>query len=164
VSEGHPSQLGYLLITSEHVTAHNLEGEQLWENSRGTKPLCLPELLPEFAIAYLPELQAGNTIVCDGPILKARKLAPFKVSLKEASESGYIFEVGPGSIGMWFFMDTITFGIDETLTRMTHYYGMLPAPDSKETNLAYRQHTGPTGADYEIVRIPRNFFEPEERQ
>ncbi|WP_087019737.1 hypothetical protein [Thaumasiovibrio subtropicus] len=159
VTQGHQSQLGKLVINGEQVSAYSPQEDILWQAHRGNKPLCLPELMPEFALAYLEELKEGEEIRCDGPLLKAKKLAPFTISLHGVTERGYEIKVGPGSIGMWFFMDAFTFEIDVNQKTMAHFSGLLPAPDPREDEMAYLYYDGRLHQEYAIATIPQAVFE-----
>lgn len=161
---GHPSQIGRVRADKKRVIAENAQGDPLWSQERGNDPLCLPELFPEFARAYIDDLSQGRKIRCEGPVLKASKLAPFEVSMISetlSEQSGrYRFIVEPGSLGMWFFMDPITFELDLSTNRMTWYDGVLPAPVSPQGKMAYRTMTDNVGSDYPVASIDRTVFEP----
>ncbi|WP_010366486.1 hypothetical protein [Pseudoalteromonas citrea] len=143
VSQGHPAQIGKLIIDHEEVVAHSSNGKIAWRESRKSKEkLCLPEMFAEFIRVHLNTLKSGKTLTCYGPILKAKKLAPFNVALKSDTPDSLVFEVGPGSFGMWFFMDTVEIHLNKAATKMIYYKGITPAPQGLEGKMAYLEYKG----------------------
>jgi hypothetical protein len=82
VQLGHPSQLGLLELMQGQVVAYQPDGSISWQDQR-QQPLCLPELFGEFIRLHRTTLFTGATIHCEGPILKAAKLAPFQMMLQQ---------------------------------------------------------------------------------
>ncbi|RJE73338.1 hypothetical protein BGP78_03500 [Pseudoalteromonas sp. MSK9-3] len=143
VSQGHPAQIGKLIIDDEEVVAHSSNGKIAWRESRKPKDkMCLPALFGEFILAHLDPLKSGKTLTCYGPILKAKKLAPFNVALIKDTPDTLVFEIGPGSFGMWFFMGTVEVHLNKTATKMVYYKGITPAPQGLEGKMAYLEYEG----------------------
>ena len=158
VLQGHASQLGRLSITHSKVIAFDSTNRMLWQDKRSSLPICIPELFPEFAKAYFKELKAGKSIKCHGPIIKAKKLAPFKFELIAETSNSLIIEVGPGSIGMMFFMDSITMTLNKDATHLQDFSGILPAPERLLGKMAYLEVKELSQADYPIATIDKAVF------
>jgi hypothetical protein len=148
IQSGHPQQLGRLEINQGKVIAYSSSGKILWDN-RYQRPICLPELFGEFIRLHHQPLIAGKTILCDGPIIKAAKLAPFKVRLVKTSKDRRTFEISPGSIGMHFFMNPIFLDTDLTVKRVYRYQGVLPLATSISGEIEYiiTQWSAPIGVE-----------------
>ena len=161
VSKGHASQMGSLLITKKEVIARDVNGSLLWRDERADLPLCLPELFGEFALSYFDELKAGKSIKCLGPILKAKKLAPFKFNLVSSKGERHTIEVGPGSLGMMFFMDTIEFQLDLSVLQVTKFKGLSPAPMALVGKMRYLEIDKEQGLNlnYQVAKIDKKVFE-----
>ncbi|ASD68194.1 hypothetical protein [Pseudoalteromonas piscicida] len=154
IAKGHPSQLGKLLIVDDTVTAFDQSGELIWQdNKKDTDKLCLPELFGEFIKAHVEQLLNGEKLKCLGPVLKAKKLAPFTVSYKGEKAGKHRFQVGPGSLGMWLFMDSVDIYFNENLNRIVSYAGVTPAPVNKHKKMAYLEFQGALYTDNQVALI-----------
>ncbi|XZG69731.1 hypothetical protein ACTSKR_13880 [Chitinibacteraceae bacterium HSL-7] len=136
IQSGHPQQLGRLEIDQNKVTAYRPDGQIVLNSSR-QQSICLPELFGEFIRLHRQALTAGKTLRCQAPIIKAAKLAPFKVRQIKTSASRRTFEISPGSIGMSFFMRPIYLETDLAIKRIHHYQGALPMTKSASGKLDY---------------------------
>lgn len=137
VTTGHEKQQGKIVIDNTSVKAFDKQATLLWEDQRSEQKVCLPELFGEFIRAHLQELKNGKSIKCVGPIIKAKKLAPFKVYLEEQSENELLIKIGPGSISMWFFMNDISIRMNASGTKVLAYDGLSPAPKTLNGKMAY---------------------------
>ncbi|WP_070963257.1 hypothetical protein [Vibrio sonorensis] len=158
IKHGHPSQIGSVLITDNKVTAFSSDARLLWSNERGQLPLCLPELFPEFARANIETLKNGKKIKCSGPILKAKKLAPFQFSIKKQDTQTITINVGPASLGMAFFMDDIEFDMNASLTKMTRFSGVLPASEDPNGKMRYQKTKDAELTSYFVADIQQSLF------
>lgn len=137
VTTGHQKQKGTIVINSSSVQAFNQQQRLLWEDKRIDKKVCLPELFGEFVRAHLEQLKSGESINCVGPIIKAKKLAPFNIYLEQHNAKELLVKVGPGSIGMWFFMDEIKIRMNADASKILAYNGVSPAPKTVNGEMAY---------------------------
>jgi hypothetical protein len=136
VLSGHPSQLGVLELMQNQVVAYQPDGTISWQDEL-QQPLCLPELFGEFIRLHRTVLLAGTTVHCEGPILKAAKLAPFQLMLQQQTADRLTFVVKPGSFGMWFFMNPIYLETDRQVQRIFRYQGVWPAPVGRDGKMQY---------------------------
>lgn len=153
VSVGHQTQRGKIVINRNSVSAFNELGEPLWQDDRLDNKVCLPELFAEFIRANLTELKKEQSITCVGPVLKAKKLAPFKVTLLSQTPEQLIVNIGPGSFGMWFFMDNIELILNNDATYVLAYKGITPAPSSLSGKMSYLNMTASSKVNYPIAKI-----------
>ncbi len=137
VTTGHEKQQGEIIINNTSVQAFNQQGDLLWGDERVDQKVCLPEFLGEFIRAHIEPLKQGKSIACVGPIIKAKKLAPFKIYLEEQSKNELLVKVAPGSIGMWFFMDEIAIRMNADASKILAYNGVSPAPKTLHGKMAY---------------------------
>lgn len=154
ILQGHPSQMGSLKIDSRSVTAFDESGNLQWQDQR--KPsdkLCIPELFSEFIRAHADTLQRGEAIKCLGPVLKAKKLAPFEVSFEGNKNGQHVYHIGPGSIGMWFFLNTIEIHFSSNMEYLTFYSGTTPAPVGIDQTMEYLTFTGKIRDENKIALI-----------
>lgn len=105
VLAGHTSQLGTLRLERQRLTVVDSQGKLLWSEEL-TKPLCMPEFIPEFIKAHWDRLKTGGEpLACGSPIIKARKIAPVEwVRLSDGPRGERLVELRPGSLGMRFFL------------------------------------------------------------
>ncbi len=105
VAEGHPSQLGTLVLAGAQLTVTDAQGKPLWSETLN-RPLCLPELHPEFIGAQWDRLAVGaEPLACGIPILKARKVARVQWErLPDGPGGERIVELQPGTLGMRLFL------------------------------------------------------------
>lgn len=136
VQLGHPSQLGLLELMQGQVVAYQPDGSISWQDQL-QQPLCLPELFGEFIRLHRTTLLTGETIHCEGPILKAAKLAPFQIMLQQQTTDRLTFVVKPGSFGMWLFMDPVYLETDRQVRRIFRYQGVWPAPVGRSGKMQY---------------------------
>ena len=153
VDTGHNAQLGSIVITSSLVQALDEQGKLLWDNERLNEKVCLPELFGEFIRAHLTELIQGKNLTCVGPIIKAKKLAPFKVYLAKQQNNTLEVKIGPGSIGMWFFMDEVTMLLNADASQVLAYDGVSAAPETLTGDMAYLTISSPLGTPLDIATI-----------
>ncbi|MGC9461860.1 hypothetical protein [Vibrio genomosp. F10] len=153
VKTGHEKQRGEIVIDGASVQAFNLQNQLLWEDSRVDQKVCLPELFGEFIRAHLEELKQGQSISCVGPIIKAKKLAPFKIYLEKQTNNALLFKVGPGSIGMWFFMDEVSISMNTDATQILSYRGVSPAPKTLEGKMAYLSIVTPLTEPLDVAEL-----------
>jgi hypothetical protein len=104
VDIAHPYQIGRIRIRAGRADGLNPDGSVLW-SGRTPRALCLPELLPEVAVAYDAAIRKGG-FACMTPVPKAKKLAPLSIRrLADGKDGRRRYEVGPGSLGMRLFID-----------------------------------------------------------
>ena len=159
ILQGHQSQLGALIIYHDEVVAYTPEGTVKWRSVRKkTDKICLPEMFPEFIQAHLSQLKSGVKLTCKGPIFKAKKLAPFSVSIDDYNDQQIIAKVGPGSIGMWFFMDTINLHLDKSAHHITYYDGTTPAPIKTSGKMTYLTYRGTISKKNQVSSVSNSVF------
>ena len=74
VLAGHPSQLGTLRLERQRLSVVDSQGQALWTEEL-SRPLCMPEFIPEFVKAHWDRLTPGrDPLPCGAPIIKARKV------------------------------------------------------------------------------------------
>jgi hypothetical protein len=138
VLEGHASQRGSYRLEAGRLEVHDSEGQPLWAENL-TQPLCLPELSGEFVRAHWNRLALGSEpLRCVTPIIKARKVAPLQWRrLPDGPGGERIVELGPGSLGMRFFMipTRMTFSADGTL--LLAQQGQFEAPPRIDGRASY---------------------------
>jgi hypothetical protein len=139
VVAGHPSQLGTLRLERNRLSVLDSQGKHLWSEEL-TKPLCLPEFIPEFIKAHWDRLTPGREpLACGSPIIKARKIAPVEwVRLPDGPRGERLVELRPGSLGMWFFLrpTRFTFSADgNTLIMIDGQFDTTPDPKASPSYL-----------------------------
>lgn len=138
VLEGHASQRGSYRLEAGRLEVRDSEGQPLWAENL-TQPLCLPELSGEFVRAHWNRLALGSEpLRCVTPIIKARKVAPLQWRrLPDGPRGERIVELGPGSLGMRFFMipTRMTFSPDGTL--LLAQQGQFEAPPRIDGRASY---------------------------
>lgn len=103
IATGHPSQRVSVNITPGLVIATDDSGRERWR-AVPDAPVCLPELMAEFAVQSDAQARSNDGLRCVTPIDKARKLAPLRLRrLADAGDGSRVYEVGPGSLGMRLF-------------------------------------------------------------
>jgi hypothetical protein len=105
VLAGHPSQMGTLRLERQRLSVVDSQGKPLWSEEL-TRPLCMPEFIPEFVKAHWERLTPGSdALACGVPIIKALKVAPVEwVRLPDGLRGERVVELRPGSLGMRFFL------------------------------------------------------------
>lgn len=105
VDVAHPYQIGRVRMRQGVAEGLAVDGRVLWSGTT-QRALCLPEMLPEVAVAYDAQIRGGR-FICMTPVPKAKKLAPLSIRrLGDGKDGRRRYEVGPGSLGMRFFMDS----------------------------------------------------------
>lgn len=132
VLAGHASQMGTLRLERQRLSVVDGQGQPLWSEEL-TKPLCMPEFIPEFVRAHWDRLTPGREpLACGVPIIKARKVAPVEwVRLPDGPRGERLVELRPGSFGMRFFLKPtrLTFSADgSTLLAQEGQFDTMPDP------------------------------------
>ena len=132
VVAGHPSQMGTLRLERQRLSVVDGQGQPLWSEEL-SKPLCMPEFMPEFVRAHWDRLAPGREpLACGVPIIKARKVAPVVwVRLPDGPRGERLVELRPGSFGMRFFLKPtrLTFSADgATLLAQEGQFDTTPDP------------------------------------
>jgi hypothetical protein len=153
VTTGHEKQQGKIIINNTAVQAFNQYEQLLWQDERVDQKVCLPELFGEFIRAHITRLKQGESINCVGPIIKAKKLAPFKVYLAQQSKNELLVNIGPGSIGMWFFMNEISIRMNADASEIIAYNGVSPAPQTLSGEMAYLNISTTLAKPLEVAKI-----------
>ena len=154
VSAGHPSQLGTLRLERQKLSVVDTQGQPLWSEEL-TKPLCLPEFIPEFVKAHWDRLSLGrDPLACGAPIIKARKVAPVEwVRLPDGPRGERLVELRPGSFGMRFFLSPtrFTFSADgSTLLAQEGQFDTTPDPKASPSYIK-------GAASYLVTRQAQNW-------
>lgn len=164
VSAGHPSQLGTLRLERQRLSVVDSQGLPLWSEEL-TKPLCLPEFIPEFVKAHWERLSpGGEALACGVPIIKARKVAPVEwVRLADGPKGERLVELRPGSFGMRLFLRTtrFTFSADGS-TLLTQVGQFDTTPDTKASP-SYVKGTGTYTTTRQAQNWPVERFGPAAR-
>ncbi len=142
VAEGHPSQLGTLVLAGRQLTVTDAQGKPLWSETL-TRPLCLTEVHPEFVRAHWERLAPGSEpLACGIPILKARKVAKVQwARLPDGPGGERIVELQPGTLGMRLFLrpTRLTFSPDgQSLLEQTGQFESVRDPASSPRYLQGR--------------------------
>lgn len=138
VLEGHPAQLGSFQVVGRRLNVRNAQGQALWAEEL-TQPLCLPELSGEFVRANWNRLTVGSPpLGCVTPIIKARKVAPVQWRrLPDLPSGERVVELGPGSLGMRFFLTPTRFTFSADGALILAQQGQFEAPPRIDGRAAY---------------------------
>lgn len=154
VSAGHPSQLGTLRLERQRLSVVDSEGQPLWSENL-TKPLCLPEFIPEFVKAHWERLALGREpLACGAPIIKARKVAPVEwVRLPDGPRGERVVELRPGSFGMRFFLSPTRFTFSADGSRLLAQDGQFDTTSDPKASPSYVKGT----ATYTLTRLAQTW-------
>lgn len=149
VSAGHPSQLGTIRLERQRLSVVDSQGQPLWSEDL-TKPLCLPEFIPEFVKAHWERLALGREpLACGAPIIKARKVAPVEwVRLPDGPRGERVVELRPGSFGMRFFLSPTRFTFSADGSTLLAQDGQFDTTSDPKASPSYVKGT----ATYTVTR------------
>lgn len=148
VMDGHPSQKGRFVVDTGRLAVFDAAGQPLWREDLRER-LCLPEVIGEFVRAHWDRLSSvAEPLRCLTPIIKAKKVAPLKLTrLPDSPDGRRMVELSAGSLGMRLFVvpTRLTFSADGT--QLISHDGQLEATRSVTGSAAYLRgqatHTPP---------------------
>lgn len=161
VIAGHPSQLGTLRLERQRLSVVDSQGQALWSEEL-SRPLCLPEFIPEFVRAHWDRLTPGrDPLACGAPIIKARKVAPVEwVRLPDGPRGERLVELRPGSFGMRFFLRPTRFTFSADGTTLLSQDGQFDATPDPKASPSYLKGTGTYTATRPALNWPIERFGP----
>jgi hypothetical protein len=161
VMAGHPSQLGTLRLERQRLSVVDSQGQALW-SEKLSRPLCLPEFIPEFVKAHWDRLTVGrDPLACGAPIIKARKVAPVEwVRLPDGPRGERLVELRPGSFGMRFFLRPTRFTFSADGTTLLSQEGQFDTTPDPKASPSYLKGAGTYTSTRQAQNWPIERFGP----